>query len=316
MIGERARASSRQAIAAQPFGWAAAALCAAFVVPACGTDPPTSDAAPVAAVSCGDGVIDPGEECDDGPARGSTPCGCQQDCQFAPTGKSCSDGDACNGPETCNGAGACISSGPPTCDDRMLGTVDTCASDHGCVHLGFAPAPSTEIRGLVSDAQPFHDVCPPGQLMVGLDAVVELKSLVSLAVVCGSVNIDGELAVTIGFGLELPQRGWITDAGRQQRSCPANEVVVGFGGAVGESSFDQLSLRCAPLTISRDVAGTLAVTVGTVTAVAPVTVAEPQSTFSDTACGPGTVAAGAILRSAGLMDSFGLFCRKPSVTVD
>jgi cysteine-rich repeat protein len=54
---------------------------------------------------CGNSVLEPGEDCDDG----NTTAGdcCAADCSFESAGSSCSDGAACNGDETCDGAGSC-----------------------------------------------------------------------------------------------------------------------------------------------------------------------------------------------------------------
>ncbi len=64
-------------------------------------------------VQCGNGILEQGEECDDGPSNGSTVCGCQINCAYTPVNTSCADGAFCNGEETCNGAGTCRTGTPP-----------------------------------------------------------------------------------------------------------------------------------------------------------------------------------------------------------
>lgn len=54
---------------------------------------------------CGNGVAEPGEDCDDANLDDGD-C-CSSSCLFEPAGSSCSDGNACTGPDTCNGAGLC-----------------------------------------------------------------------------------------------------------------------------------------------------------------------------------------------------------------
>ncbi|MEO2136289.1 MAG: hypothetical protein ABGY28_02370, partial [bacterium] len=103
------------------------------------------------ATGCGDGVLEVGEECDDGNTLGGD-C-CSSTCTFETAGSTCTDdGDACT-TDTCDGAGtcdhpaaadgsacddgiacttgetcqagACVSS-TPACDDGESCTVDTC----------------------------------------------------------------------------------------------------------------------------------------------------------------------------------------------
>ncbi|MBN1770157.1 MAG: hypothetical protein JXB32_02755 [Deltaproteobacteria bacterium] len=63
--------------------------------------------------SCGDGITDPGEDCDDGDYNNGD--GCDNDCTFScTTGTDCDDGEVCNGTETCDtGTHACAPGTPP-----------------------------------------------------------------------------------------------------------------------------------------------------------------------------------------------------------
>ena len=84
---------------------------------------------------CGNGTIETGETCDDG-ANGSTTCGCQTDCMYAPAATSCADGLYCNGDETCDGAGTCQAGTPVTCDDGVGCTEDFCdEAGDACVNI-------------------------------------------------------------------------------------------------------------------------------------------------------------------------------------
>ncbi len=53
--------------------------------------------------TCGNGEVEPGEDCD--PGEGFDPC-CD-DCSFASAGTACDDGVFCNGVEQCDGEGTC-----------------------------------------------------------------------------------------------------------------------------------------------------------------------------------------------------------------
>ncbi|MBW2390036.1 MAG: hypothetical protein JRG89_16625 [Deltaproteobacteria bacterium] len=69
-------------------------------------------------VDCGDGDIDPGEQCDDG-NRGDGDC-CSSTCQFEPASGACDSGDACTSGETCDGGGICGNGSGTNCDDGLF----------------------------------------------------------------------------------------------------------------------------------------------------------------------------------------------------
>ena len=81
----------------------------------------------IAAV-CGNGFLDPGEQCDDG----NTVAGdcCSPTCQFEPAGQACPSTTPCLAATTCDGAGVCGGGTPTTaaCNDgNACTTADTCA---------------------------------------------------------------------------------------------------------------------------------------------------------------------------------------------
>ncbi len=118
-----------------------------------------------AITTCGNGMLDAGEECDDGNTS-SADC-CAPSCQFASAGTICrqavwpntcdatevctgesaicpsdgalADGASCFSTDICSaGAGACQSgsciAGPRDCDDHVPCTQDSCDQSLGCVH--------------------------------------------------------------------------------------------------------------------------------------------------------------------------------------
>jgi hypothetical protein len=73
---------------------------------------------------CGDGDLDPGEQCDTGPLAGDC---CTDDCQFEPDGTACNGGPTCGGPDTCQ-SGACTpgAGGGDADGDGVIDCLDDC----------------------------------------------------------------------------------------------------------------------------------------------------------------------------------------------
>jgi len=83
---------------------------------------------PAPAATCGDDIVDPGEDCDGGPC-------CAADCTFATAGTACDDGDFCTDGDACDGAGICEPGAHRNCSDGVGCTVDTCDSANAtCVN--------------------------------------------------------------------------------------------------------------------------------------------------------------------------------------
>ena len=113
---------------------------------------------------CGDGVMDVGEQCDDGNTLNGDCCSstCQYDtstvvcrasggaCDLAesctgssgtcpadakqPNGTGCDDGSACTQTDQCDGAGTCVGTDPLDCDDGDACTADSCTPLSGCIN--------------------------------------------------------------------------------------------------------------------------------------------------------------------------------------
>jgi hypothetical protein len=84
--------------------------------------------------ACGNGVVDPGEQCDAGSTNGQPGSCCTLECDFEPAGTPCADDDLCNGNETCSAFGQCVPGTPLDCNNHNVCTIDTCAPATGCVH--------------------------------------------------------------------------------------------------------------------------------------------------------------------------------------
>src|SRR5881398_2893725 len=102
---------------------------------------------------CGNGFLDPGEQCDDGNTLAGD-C-CSPTCQFEPAGQACPSATPCLAGTTCDGAGVC-GGGTPTlaaCNDgNACTTADTCA---GGVCVG-GSAPNCSDGNVCTD-----DACDP-----------------------------------------------------------------------------------------------------------------------------------------------------------
>ncbi len=75
------------------------------------------------ATACGNGVVTAGEACDDGNLAGGD-C-CDPTCTPGPDGAPCDDGDACSAGDTCD-AGRCLAGAPRDCADGETCTTDAC----------------------------------------------------------------------------------------------------------------------------------------------------------------------------------------------
>jgi cysteine-rich repeat protein len=104
---------------------------------------------------CGNGMIDPGEDCDPG-ADVAGDC-CSPSCLFETSGTACLDDALSCTTDTCDGAGVC--SHAPNCDDADACTTDTCGPS-GCSHdllAGFAGA-ECRLDALIADVTGAGDI--------------------------------------------------------------------------------------------------------------------------------------------------------------
>lgn len=103
---------------------------------------------------CGNGLVDAGEQCDDGNSSGGD-C-CDQDCQYETSGSACDDGNACTGGDACDGAGLCTGPTALDCSDGNACTTDTCNPASGCANdaaLAAGCLTSTKALFLVKNSQ-------------------------------------------------------------------------------------------------------------------------------------------------------------------
>jgi hypothetical protein len=103
--------------------------------------------APAACLSCGNGSLEAGEQCDDG-NNANGDC-CSATCQFETSGSSCNDSNACTLNDQCDGAGNCTggpSCGNDTvdagCNEQCDGSDDGACPNHCLSDCSCAPDPT------------------------------------------------------------------------------------------------------------------------------------------------------------------------------
>ncbi len=139
--------------------------------------------------TCGDGVVDFPETCDDGGGAPASCDGCSVVCQIEqcddgracttddcdpaigcghlplPNGTPCDDATVCNGTERCTD-GFCRAGPPPDCDDGNGCTADACDALAGCTHAPAVGAPCDD-----GDACTVGDACTAAAVCGGAPRV-------------------------------------------------------------------------------------------------------------------------------------------------
>ncbi|HEX3695129.1 MAG TPA: hypothetical protein VH374_07040 [Polyangia bacterium] len=205
--------------------------------------------------------------------------------------------------------------GTPSIDAPMdLGgndVVDASPEVHAAALMG---STGTAFGGNPTGGGPFQDACPGGQAVIGFSGTVTVANP-ALGVVngqigtrCGVIQILGT-TVTVISGAVLPTHG-VLEPTLWTRTCPANQVVVGFAGHMG-SFLDQLVFNCAPLTAASDAPGA-ALTPGTATALMPVG-GDGGGAFAQITCPAGQIASGSLVRTGDYLDAVSLICSSATI---
>ncbi len=280
------------------------------------------------AAVCGDGVLQVGvEACDDGDDDDGDAC--LSDCSDAKCGdgvvhvgvEACDDGNDVDGDACLNDCSAAkcgdgvVQDGVEECDDANAVNTDACSNK--CVltpkTVVLGPGDNTTQQGGVNLGVAFNDACPMGQALVGFSGVLKTNVHAALKGMCGlpNLNVQGAgFVVKVGAGTALTQRGGTGDT-PWTRSCPADQVLVGFSGRAG-TTIDQLVLTCAPLLVSEAVDGRFSVAPGAATPLMAIGGAGGAA-FVQTDCPIGQVGAAQRLRAGTLINAFGYGCNAVSL---
>ena len=184
--------------------------------------------------TCGDGIVQSSEQCDEGDNNGETTCGCQNDCSYTSAGTLCLDDELfCNGTETCDGLGACLNDGEvcteDVCDEEGERGVDClesddCGADEQCQDGMCQPGESecSDCEGCIDDGDCAEDeVCSE----LG-ECEPERTGLCVLDRDCR----DGEVCSDLGSCIAEEPPECVADT-----DCAADEICYGDGTCGAES---------------------------------------------------------------------------------
>jgi subtilisin family serine protease len=203
----------------------------------------------------------------------------------------------------------CAKDGLGTFGAGLAASVVLKAPAHAAVLSG---VDATGLAGNATGGTSYQDACPAGQALVGF--VGSLSQATTAAVhrqiggVCGTLQVTGT-AVSVNQGSSLPARGKV-GVSAWSRTCPANQVVVGFAGRSG-LLVDQLTFTCAPLAASAATVGA-PLTVGVATSLAAVG-GTGGTAFAAIKCPAGEMARASSVRTGDNLAAFSLLCSKATV---
>jgi hypothetical protein len=183
--------------------------------------------------------------------------------------------------------------------------------------VDFAPAGSTPRYG-GDGGSAFSESCPQGYAITGYrgfeSASPSLTHILRIQALCSRVTVvqGASPGVTMSDLTALAEHGTDGDI-PWQRTCPAQQVVVGFAGRHDPINFvNQLVFYCAPLTAVASVGG-YALSVGAASALPVIGTSQGGSAFGPASCPAGQVVTGDAGQSGFWLDALELSCAVPSV---
>ncbi len=211
-------------------------------------------------------------------------------------GSSCDAENLCSWSDSCQ-MGACAA-----------GTVGDCSVTDIVVTNGA----STPAQGGTGGGA-FVDTCPLGQVVIGVEGLVSGgfydRIIYQFATRCGEISVANGV-VTTTPAVRLPAtggRGGGPGGAPVVTMCPANQAMVGFSGSTAGAFVSQVTLSCAPLTVTGTTSTGFAVAVGAANNASTLgtrfSTAMPASV-----CPAGMMARGTYGKSGDVLDNLGMNC--------
>ena len=197
----------------QPLSCSAPAVC----------DINTGSCVNAAAPVCGNGVVDAGEQCDDGRSGGC----CSDSCTFETTGTVCDDANACTQTATCDGAGQCVGADPVSCEGAADGCSGVCNPlTGGCDSCRDINNPNGYCDLTTRECVNSNPICPEFQIDVN---GVENKCTISAGVdpTTGLCLYKPKVCAALGCNLEScnPSTGACQVTANDPFACGSSGII-------------------------------------------------------------------------------------------
>jgi hypothetical protein len=173
----------------------------------------------------------------------------------------------------------------------------------------------TELAEGKKPGSQYLDSCPQGQVIVGFQGFLQefTASTVhgKMQAICGVLSLElfgNDCIVKVTPGSSLPLRGNSGDI-EWTRTCPDNEVIVGFGAKTG-ADIDQLTFYCAPFVFLND-GDEFSISTGSAAALPKVGGIGGGTVIERIQCPDNGVARAMNLYTDTVVTAFGLGCQAP-----
>lgn len=213
---------------------------------------------------CGDGALDPDEDCDDGDR--SEIDGCTTSCEIGPIGIAIDEDGGMNTVVNFGGGGATVVEASCPAGEVLVGlevwvtplaiagigarcgTLDLVDADPTSIEVG----PGTELTLLgVPQGSSSSRECPPGQVLGQLSAAGDSGELTGLGPTCRALAVTGtgsNQALAVQAGDELEQVG--PQMPFSPSSCQPGQVATALRVPMIDDEPAGIGLRCSPIALA------------------------------------------------------------------